>query len=205
MNHGRLHWYEPDELTGDQRQVYDRVLSGPRRLGSGVGLTDDAGRLHGPFNAMLAAPRVGLPMQELGAAIRYRGTLSDRERELAILMVAARWRSEFEWAAHELVAHRAGLDGSQTNAIAAGLTPERVTESETTVIDVVRSLIERNDLDSALFQRAVDQLGVEKVVETVGLVGYYEMLALSLRVFRVPLRVGAERRWATEDRAEDTE
>ena len=38
-------------------------------------LTDEGGRLEGPFNAMLFSPAVGHALQALGGALRYQGTL----------------------------------------------------------------------------------------------------------------------------------
>ncbi|HEY0949418.1 MAG TPA: hypothetical protein VGD85_04425, partial [Nocardioides sp.] len=53
--------------------------------------------------AGLLSPAVGDALQRLGAAVRYRTALPDRAREMAILLVAARWDSAFEREAHEAV------------------------------------------------------------------------------------------------------
>ena len=74
----------PAQLGPDARALYDRINAGPR----GASMVDDRGALIGPFNAMLLSPALGDPLQELGAAIRYRSSLTDRCRELAILIVA---------------------------------------------------------------------------------------------------------------------
>ena len=67
--HGRLPWPTPDELDEPRRAVYDAIAGGPRAAGpQAFRLTDDDGRLEGPFNAMLVSPGVGLALQELGAA-----------------------------------------------------------------------------------------------------------------------------------------
>ena len=39
---------------------------------------------------------MGAALQDLGAAVRYRTGLTDRVREMAILLVAAHWDSAFE-------------------------------------------------------------------------------------------------------------
>lgn len=86
----------PAQLDPDARALYDRINAGPR----GASMLDDQGALIGPFNAMLLSPALGDPLQELGAAIRYRSALTDRCRELAILVVAAHWSSAFEQQVH---------------------------------------------------------------------------------------------------------
>ena len=53
-------------------------------------ITDEAGRLLGPFAVMLLTPEVGNAVQQVGAKIRFATALTARERELAILAVAGR-------------------------------------------------------------------------------------------------------------------
>lgn len=193
MKRGRLDWYEPHELDGDARQLYDRITGGPRARGpQALPLTDDAGRLEGPFNALLVSPEIGTAVQELGTAIRYRGALSDRAREIAILEVAALHRSEFEWYAHERLGRRAGLTGAEIAALRDGVPAPTFDRVESLVRTIVRTLVRERDLDDASYRDASDVLGNPLLMELVALVGYYELLALNLRVWRTPLPDGAE-------------
>ena len=80
----------PEQLTDEQRRLYEELLNGPRGQGPQYfELTDADGVLTGPFNAMLASPRVGTVLQRLGVALRYHTDLPDQTRELVILVVAA--------------------------------------------------------------------------------------------------------------------
>ena len=75
----RLAGLDPESLTPGQRAVYDAVVGGRRAAGPQLfRLTDDDGRLLGPFNAFLLQPRIGGPLQALGTALRYDGSLTDR-------------------------------------------------------------------------------------------------------------------------------
>jgi 4-carboxymuconolactone decarboxylase len=57
VRHGRLSWPVPTELTTAARAVYDKIVGGPRAsAASAFRLVDAAGRLEGPFNAMLLSP-----------------------------------------------------------------------------------------------------------------------------------------------------
>ena len=101
MSDARLPNPTPDELSPEQRALYDEIAGGPRSAGPRLfELVDQAGRLNGPFGIMLHSPAVGSALQALGAAVRYRSVLPDRIRELAVLAVAAHWTSEFELYAH---------------------------------------------------------------------------------------------------------
>ena len=57
---------------------------------------------------MLQAPHLGGPLQELGAAVRFATSFTDRAREVAILTVAAVTRSDYEQFAHERVGAMVG-------------------------------------------------------------------------------------------------
>jgi 4-carboxymuconolactone decarboxylase len=192
--HGRLTWFAPEDLDADQRRLYEAISGGPRASGgSPFPLTDEQGRLEGPFNAMLVHPRIGDAVQALGAQIRYGSALSDRERELAILRVAALSHSEFEWYAHERVGRAVGLSATEITSAAeitsvtAGVVPDSLSRAEQTVLRVVTRLVDHGDLDDASFEDAERVLGTQRLADLVMLVGYYQLLALSLRVWRTPL------------------
>lgn len=195
MRHGRIPWPTPDELDAEQRAVQHAITAGPRASSApAFSLTDDEGRLHGPFNAMLLAPRAGLRLQELGGALRYRTSLTDREREIAILQVAVARRCEFEWYAHERVGARAGLTGDELASLARSDVPETLEASEALVHRTVQALLDRRDLDDTEYT-AAEALGTEKLAELVMLVGYYDSLSLLLGVFRTPLPPDGEPRF----------
>ena len=68
----RLPQLTPAELPVEQRRLYDAIVGGPRAAGPQLfELSDEQGRLNGPFGAMLLSPPVGGALQSLGAAIRY--------------------------------------------------------------------------------------------------------------------------------------
>jgi 4-carboxymuconolactone decarboxylase len=62
---------------------------------------------------------------------------------------------------------------------------------ERVVYEATRQLVADGDLGDAVFTEATVTLGRAAVVELVTLVGYYQALALQLRVFRVGLPDGA--------------
>ncbi|MET8861856.1 carboxymuconolactone decarboxylase family protein [Nonomuraea sp. NPDC004580] len=173
----RLRRTPPHELGPEAKTLYDSITSGPR----GRFMVDEHGGLTGPFNAMLLSPPVGDPLQRLGAAIRYRSTLTDRARELAILVVAGHQDSAFEQSAHEPIARDLGFTEEQLAALRAGDTPELEDPGERAVLRVARALVTKGDLDDEEYAA----LGERELFELTTLVGYYTTLALQLRVFRV--------------------
>jgi 4-carboxymuconolactone decarboxylase len=183
----RLAALSSDTMTPEQVGLYREILSGPRGQGPrAVLLATGAGGLAGPFNAMLYAPEVGHALQELGAAIRFRTSLTPRIREMAILVVAQAWDSAYERSSHEPIGRDAGLAGSEIEALRTGADPAFTDEQEQVAYSVVRSLASpAADLDDHQYDTAVRVLGEQTLVELSTLVGYYATLALQLRIFRV--------------------
>jgi 4-carboxymuconolactone decarboxylase len=180
----RLAKLTPDELTGEQRALYDTITGGPRGQGRQVfALTDETGALAGPFNAMLLHPPLGSALQALGSAVRYRGALDDRAREIAILVVARHWRSEFERYSHEAIGRSIGLSDAEL----AALRDDQPfgAEHDRLVAATAAALAARGDLTDEEFTAARDGLGTAVLFELTTLVGYYATLAMQLRVFQV--------------------
>lgn len=179
----------PEHMSSDQRALYDTMTNGPRTQGpQHFPLTDADGRLNGPFADFLLSPPVGEALQEVGSALRYRTGLTDRAREVAILLVAARQDSAFERNSHEAIARALGMTASELE----GLRAERTTglpEDEQLVGRTVLALLD-GDLDEETWRLARDHLGERTIFELTTLVGYYSTLALQMRVFRVDSAMG---------------
>ena len=186
----RLAALSSDSMTPEQVGLYREILNGPRGQGPrAVLLATGAGGLAGPFNAMLYAPDVGHALQELGAAIRFRTSLTPRIREMAILVVAQAWDSAYERFSHEPIGRDAGLTEPEIEALRAGADPGFADEPERVAYSVVRSLTgPEADLDDEQYAAATAALGEQALVELSTLVGYYVTLALQLRIFRVDPR-----------------
>lgn len=185
--HGRLPWPRRAELDAGRQELYDAIVAsrggGPRLFR----LTDDEGRLEGPFNALLCSPTIGDAVQRLGAAVRFSGRLDDRCREIAILTCAHGFAADFERYSHQALARAAGLTSEEVTALD---TPDRVPASfsaeEALVQRLARALATTEDWSDEEYAAGSAGLGSERLQELITLVGYYRMLALQLRVWRVP-------------------
>jgi 4-carboxymuconolactone decarboxylase len=183
----RIGKFEPSALDAEQRSLYDAIAGGRRAQGPQLfRLADAEGRLEGPFNAFLLQPRLGNALQALGAAVRYETALSDRHREIAVLVVAAGWDCDFEWYAHALLGRQAGLSDEELGALWTGRFAELADDTDRLLASTIESLVARGDLDDEEYAEAVAAFGRAGLFELLTLVGYYATLALQLRVFRVP-------------------
>jgi 4-carboxymuconolactone decarboxylase len=182
----RLGKLSPAELDDDQRAVYAAVAGGRRAQGPQLfPLVDADGGLEGPFNAFLLQPRLGFAWQALGAAVRYETALSDRAREIAILVTAVAADAAFEWSAHEPIGRHAGLTDDELDALRTSRFDALADGPERVVAATAHALCVRGDLDDEEYRRALGALGRAGVFELLTIAGYYLALAMQLRVFRV--------------------
>lgn len=196
---GRLPAPLPHELDGPTRQLYDAITTGDRSSRPrSFPLTDTFGRLQGPFGTYLLEPAVGDAVQQLGVAIRFRSVLEGRLRELAILQLARLSRCEYEWSAHEAQARGYGIPDIEIEAIRNDEPFASFPPRDQLVRRLVTALHDCGDLDSQLYAEAVDALGWPGLQDLLCVVGYYQMLAILLRVWRIPLPDGASPPWPVE-------
>lgn len=162
----------------EQRRVYDETLAGPR------------GHIPPPLHAWLASPELARRAQHLGAFVRYQTTLPPRLSELAILVTARHWTSHFEWYAHKKEGLKAGMDPAVIDAIAAERPPPFAGDDERLVYEFAHAVHERHRVPDELYRASVAALGERTVVELVGILGYYTLVAMTLNTFELGLPAG---------------
>ncbi|HXM58969.1 MAG TPA: carboxymuconolactone decarboxylase family protein [Candidatus Dormibacteraeota bacterium] len=180
-----------DDLDDAGRAVWDGLESSRGRT-----VVNHDGGLVGPFNAWVHAPVVGRRLSGLGAALRFETSIERRLLELAIIVVAAHWKAEFEWWAHARMAREHGIADAIVEAIGRGETPEFPTNDEALVYDFARQLVVGGRVDDPTYASAIELLGNEGVVELVSLCGYYTLVSFTLNAFDVPLPPGTEPAWS---------
>ncbi len=167
-----------DALTDRQKQVHDKIASGPRGL------------VQGPLAVWLNRPELADCAQALGQYCRYDSSLPPRLSELAILTTGRFWGSEFEWAVHKPIALKAGVSVEIVEAIRTKNEPVFIREDEAVVFQFAKNLHTEHRVDDALYARAVSVLGADNVVDLVGLLGYYTLISMTINAFQVPLPDG---------------
>src|SRR5437588_9133736 len=130
------------QATPAQKAMIANLLAGPRGARTG---------LAGPFNALLRSPELGDRLQKVGEYIRFHSSLPKRLTELAILMTARHWTSQFEWHAHYIVALEAGLDAAIADAIAKGLRPATLSADEAAIYEFCAELLTEKQVSDASF------------------------------------------------------
>lgn len=169
---GRLKPLDLDALTADQKRIVDDVKT-------------SRGGFDGPFAVWLRSPVLADRAQLLGQFVRFHTSLSQRLSELAILVTARLWTAQYEWHAHEKHARAAGLDPKIIEEIKAGRTPHFEREDERLIYEFTLELSRTRKISETTYQTASRHFGDVALVELVGILGYYTLIAMTLNAFDV--------------------
>jgi len=175
-----------DKLTPEQQALTDAIKSGPRAKLASSGASKP-GPLGGPFNVWLRSPGIGNLVQQLGEEIRFRSSLAGKLNELAILVTARNWTSQYEWVAHHKLALEGGLDPKIADAIAQGQRPAGMDADETLVYEFSSELQQTQGVSDAMHARAVTRFGERGVVDLISVNGFYVLVSMCLNVDRTPV------------------
>jgi 4-carboxymuconolactone decarboxylase len=178
-----------ENLTPEQRTLYDAVRSGPRAKLANFSASKP-GPLGGPFNVWLRSPGIGDCVQRLGAEIRFRSSLPSKLNEMAIMITARFWTCQYEWFAHCKLALEAGLDPAIAQDIAEDRRPAKMDADEAIIYDFSQELHENQSVSDANYKRVLDRFGERGVFDLIAVNGFYSLVAMSLNVDRTPLAEG---------------
>jgi len=156
------------DLPDDARRVADRIVA-------------TRGEVTPPFQVLLHSPALAERVAELGHLVRSASSLSDADRELATLVTGASLGCEFVWTSHLEAASGAGLSERTIATLRSDGDP--IDAREATLASFVRELSERGTVANATYGATHDLLGTRALVDLVGTVAYYTMLARVMGAF----------------------
>jgi len=169
-----------EKMTAAQKKAAAEIAAGPR------------GKVEGPYWPILRSPGFMNSVQKVGAYFRYECPLDRRINEMAALMAARSWSQQFEWDVHILQALEAGLKPAVAEAIAEGRRPAEMAADEEILHDFVTELLANKGVSDPTYARAVAQFTEAGVIDILGIVGYYTMLAMIMNVGRTTLLDGRQ-------------
>jgi 4-carboxymuconolactone decarboxylase len=169
------------EMTPEQRRLVQAIISGPRKAMRG-----------GPFQAFLRSPELGDIAQQLGAGVRFKSSLPDKLKELAILVTARHWTAQYEWVAHRRMGEEAGLSPAIADAIAEGRRPEPLSADEAMIYDFASELLRTAEVSDKSFDAVKAKFGERGVVDLTLTIGYYSTVSMVLNVHRHPIPADAK-------------
>lgn len=167
------------KMTAAQKEAADAMIAGPR------------GFLTGSYQPILRSPGLMRPLDQVGEYVRFKCKLDLRINEMAAVMAARHWTQQYEWEAHCRWGRKFGVRQSIIDAVAEGRRPDQMARDEAVVYDFFTELFANNSVSDPTYARAVAEFGERGVIDLLGVVGYYTMLAMVMNVARTPAQHGA--------------
>lgn len=147
------------------------------------------GALGGPFAVFLQAPDYGDLAQKLGAFCRYNTSIPPHLSEFVILVLGRFWLSQYEFWIHAPIAQKAGIKAATIEALRTGREP-KLTKEQRAIYDFIAELHRTRRVSDKTYGRVHAMFDDAGMVEFVGILGYYTLVAMTLNVFHVPLPDG---------------
>lgn len=173
-----------DELDERQRALWDELTLGPRGFYTGGA---EAKRLPDLYNAWLQFPELGEAMLRLGDALRAKGELNGRLRELVVLTTSAMLGAQVEFDFHIPFARNEGLSDELIDAINRGDVPPFADETERAVFEANVQLLRTARLSERTRDTLVATIGHEGLMQLVAAVTLYAATAWTTNIARVRL------------------
>jgi 4-carboxymuconolactone decarboxylase len=183
----RLPLIAPADLTPEQKSLYDDMRRGIAGNFNAFKVEREDGALMGPWNPWLHEPAIGKAIWDLTLAMTANAALPDNVRQIAILVVGARFDAAYEIYAHIAVAEREGMPAQRLATLVADLRPNDLAEDESVAFDVAYALSRGGTLPEPLYRLAVATFGQHGTNELIYLVGLYALVSTTLNGFNVPV------------------
>src|SRR5262245_22393734 len=173
-----------DAMTAEQKAFVTSVLSGPR------------GDISGSLGVMIVSPAFADLAQKTIAYARFAGRegysiVPPKLSELAIIMGARAWTAHYAWYVPRRAAERAGVPTAVIDAIRDGRRPAAMDRDVAVVYAFCSELLTKKQVSNATLQEARAVLGGDRgIVDLVGTLGMYQVVAMMMVVDEFPLPDG---------------
>jgi 4-carboxymuconolactone decarboxylase len=164
----------PEKLSPEQSTVFDQLTAG-------------RGRILGPYKIWIHSPTVASGMERIGTFLNKFSSLSKREVEIGILVIAQHWQGDYVRQAHIREGKAAGLTQETIDAILAGREPELTDPHERAVHKFAAALVRGGKLPDTEFAEVEKVLGRAGIAEVLVLLGYYTSVSMAMKMHEVPI------------------
>ncbi len=167
-----------DQVAAKDHAIFDSIVA-------------SRGAVQGPFTMFLHSPELAGRLADLGAYIRFEGSLDMRVRVLAAMTAAREFEAVYVWGAQTGGARRQGVPETTIAAIrenhSRGIPPE-----DAEIVEFTRQLLRRHRVDEASFKKMRARFGDDALIQLTGAIGYYAMLATTVNACELEAAPGAE-------------
>ena len=162
----------PDQLSPEQKAYIESLQKPPRNNTTAL--------RNPPFRVYMRSPELATKLEALSDYVRWSTGQPPRLTELAIMITARQWSSQWIWRGHYRAAVKGGLDPNVGADIAAGKRPTAMKEDETILYNYATEMYRDKAVSDATFAAAVKAFGEKGLINLVATMGYYDIVAMTL-------------------------
>lgn len=144
------------------------------------------GRFPHLFHMQMYNPAILDGWLRLGSAVRFKSSLDDATRELAICLVARTTGAEYEWRAHRRIALEQGFSEVALDTI-LDWRSNQFDARQRAVLQLAEELTRNVSVDDSTFEAVRQHLNARQLVELVTTVAYYNMVSRFLVGLQIDL------------------
>ncbi len=161
-----------DQLSAAQKAYLESLQKPPRNNTTAL--------KNPPFKVYMRSPELASKLEAVSDYVRWGTGQPPRLTELAIMITARHWSSQWIWRGHYRAAVKDGLDPSVGADIAAGRRPTKMKEDETILYNYATEMYRDKAVSDATFAAAVKAFGEKGLIDLVATMGYYDTVAMTL-------------------------
>lgn len=170
-----------EDLDDYGKQVFDKLTDPTRSQHTGI---------RTPAGIRLHSPHVADTMSAAYSYLRRETGFGDRLTELAILVTGREMDSQYEWAAHEPAALKAGVEPAIIDIIKNNKPVTGLGEKEAVIIKFGRELFGQRKVSSPTFAEALRLFGKRGVVDLASLMSLYVATSTLVNAFDMQMPEG---------------
>jgi alkylhydroperoxidase family enzyme len=133
------------------------------------------------------SPKIFRDFNRMGVTLLFKGDLSPRLRELAILRIGYLTQANYEWTQHVPIALRAGADQKQIDALPDWDGANVFSEQERAVLKYTDEVSQNIRVAEETFAGIREFLSEREIIELTVTIGYYGMVCRILEALQIEL------------------
>jgi 4-carboxymuconolactone decarboxylase len=178
-----------ESLTPEQKTFVDAVLKSPRGSREFLSATP----VLSPMGILLPSPVMGTLFEQAQAYARFGSSNPPKYNELAIIIAARIWNSNYAWRAHSGSARAAGIGPDIIESIRLGKRPANMPPDIEAVYNFCTEFLATHQASDPTFNAVRKVVGSDQgVVDLVATMGFYQMISMFINADRFPLPLGVK-------------
>jgi 4-carboxymuconolactone decarboxylase len=147
----------------------------------------DTPRVPNVLTTLMRHPALAGPFLAYNAVLLNTPSLEPRLRELVVLRVAWRTRSNYEWVQHVRMASSLAITTTEIDAVADGADADVWSPLEADALAATDQLLDHHRIDDDTWARLAEHLDERQLMEVTFVVGTYTCLAMAFNSFGLEL------------------